>query len=403
MIQKIFVALLISIAVIPGCKSNVGNDGIHNTFLNLDFERSSSNGYPINWFAGGKGYKAVVDSNEFYSGHKSLRIFKISKGNFGLTRSTFPSDQAKGKHISFTGYIKTRDVKYGYAGLWWRVDGKNGQIIGYANTSDKGAKGTTDWTKYKIELDVNKNATNINFGVILSGDGTAWFDDLNIKVDGKLYKQETSKIFNPNKDELSWIKEHAITFDTSLSDNERSNLKDLTKIIGGARIIALGEGTHGTNQFFNTKDQIVRFAAEEYKNVVFAMEANMPEAKRVNDYIINGKGNPKSALAGMYFWTWNTQEVLNMIEWMRKYNESGKGNIEFRGFDLQTPTVAMQNVESFIHKYDGKFSDSLSFYYRDISNIVSTIYHVNYQDKISYATTWYQSSINVLNHLISFR
>ena len=124
MIQKIFVALLISIAVIPGCKSNVGNDGIHNTFLNLDFERSSSNGYPINWFAGGKGYKAVVDSNEFYSGHKSLRIFKISKGNFGLTRSTFPSDQAKGKHISFTGYIKTRDVKYGYAGLWWRVDGK---------------------------------------------------------------------------------------------------------------------------------------------------------------------------------------------------------------------------------------------------------------------------------------
>ena len=129
----------------------------------------------------------------------------------------------------------------------------------------------------------------------------------------------------------------------------------------------------------------------------------MPEAKRVNDYIINGKGNPKSALAGMYFWTWNTQEVLNMIEWMRKYNESGKGNIEFWGFDLQTPTVAMQNVESFNHKYDGKFSDSLSFYYRDISNIVSTIYHVNYQDKISYATTWYQSSINVLNHLIRDR
>ena len=214
--------------------------------------------------------------------------------------------------------------------------------------------------------------------MILSGDGTAWFDDLNIKVNGEVYKQEALKEFIPNKAEIDWIKKNAITFDTSLSDNERSNLRGLTKIIGGAKIIALGEGTHGTSQFFNTKDQIVRFAAEEYKNVVFAMEANMPEAERVNDYIINGKGNPKAALAGMYFWTWNTQEVLNMIIWMRKYNESGKGNIEFWGFDMQTPTVAMQNVENFIHKYDARFSDSLSLYYQEITNIFSTMYRVNY-------------------------
>lgn len=403
MIQKIIVAYLISIAILLGCKSIKSNNGSHNTFLNLDFERSSSKGYPINWFAGGKGYKALIDTNVFYSGHKSLKIIKISAGNFGVATSNFPFNEAKGKHISFTGYIKTQDVKNGYAGLWWRVDGKNRKVLDFDNMSNRGAKGTTNWIKYKIELDVDKNAANINFGAIISGEGTAWFDDLNIKVDGELYKQETPEIFNPNKAELNWIKENAITFDTSSSDNELSNLKELTKIIGSARIIALGEGTHGTSQFFNTKDQIVRFAAEEYKDVVFAMEANMPEAKRVNDYITNGKGNPKAALAGMYFWTWNTQEVLNMIEWMRKYNESDKGKIEFWGFDLQTPTVAMQNVESFIHKYDKKFADSLSFYYRDISNIVNTIYHVNYQNKISYATNWYQSSINVLNHLIRGR
>ena len=405
MIRKIFDAILISIAILLGCKhinSNVGNDVGNNPFLNLDFERSS-NGYPTFWYAGGKGYKAIVDTNVFYSGNKSLKIIKISEGNFGVGTSTFPFNEAKGKHITFTGYIKSQDVKYGYAGLWWRVDGKNQRVLGFDNMSNRGVKGTTNWKKYKIELDVDKNATNINFGVILSGDGTAWFDDLNIKVNGELYKQEAPKIFIPNIAELNWIKENANTFDTSLSDNESSNLKGLTKIIDSARIIALGEGTHGTNQFFNTKDQIVRFAAEKYKNIVFAMEANMPEAKLVNDYIINGKGVSKAALAGMYFWTWNTQEVLNMIEWMRKYNESGKGKIEFWGFDLQTPTVAMQNVESFIHNYDAEFSDSVSFYYRDISNISSTISNADYHDKISYATTWYQSSINVLNHLIRDR
>ncbi len=406
MLKKSAFVFLISITVLLGfklLKSNGANNGSNNTFLNLNFEDSNSNGHPTDWYAGGKGYKAVVDTNIFYSGHKSLKLFKISEGRFGVGTSTFPVNAAKGKRITFTGYIKTKDVKYGYAGLWWRVDGKNRMALDFDNMSNRGVTGTTNWKKYKIEIDVDKNATNINFGVLLTGDGTAWFDDLNIKVNGELYKQEALKKFIPNKSELDWIKKHAITFDTSLSDNESGNLKGLAKIIGGARIIALGEGTHGTSQFFNTKDQIVRFAAEKYKNIVFAMEANMPEAKRVNDYITYGKGNPKTALAGLYFWTWNTQEVLNMIEWMRKYNESGKGKIEFWGFDLQTPTVATQNVENFIHKYDARFSDSVSFYYRDISNIAIAIYHADYQDKISYATTWYQSSSNVLDHLIRNR
>ena len=406
MLEKSTLIFLISITVLLGCESlkNNGDKGKRQTtYLNLDFEKSSSNGYPIDWYAGGKGYKAVVDTNVFYSGHKSLRISKISEGNFGVGTSTFPVDAAKGKDITYTGYIKTKDVKYGYAGLWWRVDGKNGSVLGFDNMLNSGATGTTDWTKYKIELDVDKSATNINFGVLLSGDGTAWFDGLKIKVNGEEYKQECPKTFVPNNAQLNWIKKNAITFDTALSADEHNNLKKLTQIIGSARIIALGEDTHGTSQFFNTKDQIVRFAAEKYKNVVFAMEANMPEAKRVNDYITTGKGDPKAALAGMYFWTWDTQEVLNMIEWMRRYNETGKGKIEFWGFDMQTPNVAMKNVENFIHKYDAKFSDSLSFYYRDITDIFRSIYRTNYQDKISYATTWYQSSNKVLNHLIKDR
>lgn len=406
MIKKSIFVFLISIASLLGCKylkSSEFNNGSHNAFLNLDFEESSSNCYPINWFIGGLGYKAKVDTNVFYSGHKSLRFFKVSKGDFGVGTLTFPLEAGRGKHIIYTGYIMTQNVKYGYAGLWWRVDGNNGSILGFDNMSNRGATGTRNWTKYKIELDVDKNAANIYFGVILTGDGTAWFDDLNIKVNGKEYKQGTPKVFIPNNAQLDWVKKNAISFDTSLSVDEQNNLKKLTQVIGSARIIALGEDTHGTSQFFNTKDQIVRFAAEKYKNVVFAMEANMPEAKRVNDYITTGKGDPKAALAGMYFWTWDTKEVLDMIKWMRKYNESGRGKIEFWGFDMQTPNIAIENVERFIHKYDPKFSDSLSFYYQDIPNTYKTIFKLNYYDKLSKANQWYSASINVLNHLINNR
>ena len=60
-------------------------------------------------------------------------------------------------------------------------------------------------------------------------------------------------------------------------------------------------------------------------------------------------------LRGMYFWTWDTEEVLDMIRWMRAFNQSGKGRVEFTGFDMQTPVVAQDIVRAFIAKYDAPY------------------------------------------------
>ncbi len=397
------VLLLIFISAFLGCKvfnnTDKDNSNSQTKFLNLNFELSLSNGYPWGWFAGGQGFKVAVDSSEFYSGKKSLRISKISAGSFGVATTSFPIEAAKGKHVSYTGYIKTQNIVNGYAGLWWRVDGKNGNVLYLDNMSDRGPSGTTPWRRYKIDLDVSKDAKDIVFGVLSSGDGTAWFDDLNIEIDGKEYKQVAPKTFVPSNKQLSWIKKNAITFDTVLTENEGKNLEKLKQIIGNSRIIALGEGTHGTSEFFKMKDQIVRYTADEYKNVVFAIEANMPEAKRVNDYITTGVGDPKAALSGMYFWTWNTQEVLDMIKWMRRYNISKKEKIKFWGFDCQYPTIAIQNIKDFIKKYDVNYYDSLNIYYNVIPDIFPKLYRMNEQEKISEASNWYRAAITVLSHL----
>jgi hypothetical protein len=97
---------------------------------------------------------------------------------------TFPVARAAGKTIRFSGYIKTEGVTTGYAGLWWRVDGAPGTVLGFDNMSTRGAKGTADWRLFSIELRVDPAAKNINFGMIQPGNGTAWFDDLAIEVDG---------------------------------------------------------------------------------------------------------------------------------------------------------------------------------------------------------------------------
>src|ERR1700752_3260543 len=56
---------------------------------------------------------------------------------------------------------------------------------------DRGATGTTDWKRYEIDLQVPKDATNINFGAIHPGDGSAWFDGLSVTVDGEPYTEKT--------------------------------------------------------------------------------------------------------------------------------------------------------------------------------------------------------------------
>src|SRR5262249_10337555 len=66
------------------------------------------------------------------------------------------------------------------------VDGPTGTLA-FDNMSTRGPKGTTDWQPFTIELPVDASVRNINFGVLMPGQGTAWFDDLKIEIDGQPY------------------------------------------------------------------------------------------------------------------------------------------------------------------------------------------------------------------------
>jgi erythromycin esterase-like protein len=136
-------------------------------------------------------------------------------------------------------------------------------------------------------------------------------------------------------------------------------MQPLKKVIGDARVVELGEATHGTREFFQLKHRMLEFLATQMGFTIFSIEANMPEAYRLNEYVLTGKGDPKKLLTGMYFWTWDTEEVLAMIQWMRQFNASGKGRVEFTGFDMQTPDVALGIVNDFAKKYDEDYLATL--------------------------------------------
>ena len=164
---------------------------------------------------------------------------------------------------------------------------------------------------------------------------------------------------------VDWIRQHAIPISTVQAGHGFSDLQPLKPVIHDARIVELGEATHGTREFFQLKHRMVEFLASQMGFTIFSIEANMPEAYRLNDYVLNGAGDPKELLKGMYFWTWNTQEVLDMILWMREFNKAG-GRLQFTGFDMQTPTLSLDLVRKFVGRYDLAYAEPLEASWKDV-------------------------------------
>jgi erythromycin esterase len=89
-----------------------------------------------------------------------------------------------------------------------------------------------------------------------------------------------------------------------------------------------------------------------------AMEVSMPDASRVNDYVLRGVGDPEKLVHDRlgYWDAWDTEEILAIIQWLRRYNvDSAHGHkVRFYGFDMMFPASAVEEVIEFIEQIDGK-------------------------------------------------
>jgi len=137
---------------------------------------------------------------------------------------------------------------------------------------------------------------------------------------------------------VQWISDEVVRLRTPEAGNGFADMEPLRILVGDARVVALGEATHGTREFFQLKHRMLEFLVSEMGFTVFAIEATMPQSFDVNRYVLEGEGDAAAALAGLGFWTWNTEEVLEQIEWMRSYNAdpAHERKVKFYGFDMQS-------------------------------------------------------------------
>jgi erythromycin esterase len=158
-----------------------------------------------------------------------------------------------------------------------------------------------------------------------------------------------------------WLAANAVRLASAEAGRGLEDMLPLREMVGAARVVSLGEATHGTREFFQLKHRMLEFLVEEMGFDVFAIEAAMPEAFAVNEYVLHGTGDAAGALAGLYFWTWNTEEVLALIEWMRRYNADPKHTrkVKFYGFDMQSPARAARVALAYLQGVDPKAASSV--------------------------------------------
>ncbi len=149
----------------------------------------------------------------------------------------------------------------------------------------------------------------------------------------------------------NWLDSSAVPIVSLSPEFPNTDFSALRSVFTHARIIGLGEATHGSREFFLAKHRLARFLVEELNYTVFALEASYASCAVVNDYILHGKGSAENAVQALDLWMWETEEVKEMIEWMRLYNmrASATKKLRFVGFDVQTHASSYSKLFDFFH------------------------------------------------------
>lgn len=148
----------------------------------------------------------------------------------------------------------------------------------------------------------------------------------------------------PENDIIDEIGISSISFKTL----KKFPIDGLLDRIGNARIVLLGEASHGTSEFYAARQEITKALIERKGFNFVCAEADWSDAEQINNYVRNDyKVQDWMPFARFPEWMWKNKEVLNFVEWLKKYNSKHDNSIGFYGLDL----YGLENSIDLVIKY----------------------------------------------------
>jgi erythromycin esterase-like protein len=167
------------------------------------------------------------------------------------------------------------------------------------------------------------------------------------------------------------IREHA----HGVSD-ARQDFEPLMQCISKCHFALLGEASHGTHDFYHTRAQITRWLIEEQGYRAIGVEADWPDAYRVNRYVRGQSDDAEAVEALDSFkrfptWMWRNTDVVEFISWLREYNDAlpeGTPKVGFYGLDLYSLHASARAVLEFLDKVDPEAAQRARYRYSCFEN-----------------------------------
>jgi erythromycin esterase-like protein len=147
-----------------------------------------------------------------------------------------------------------------------------------------------------------------------------------------------------------------------LPSPDRQDFAESFDRFADARIVLLGEATHGTHEFYQARAQITRRLIERHGFNIVAVEGDWPDLARIDDYVRHGAARPRSGepFARFPTWMWRNQEVLAFADWLRGHNAERpeEQRTSMRGLDVYSLRESIHAVLAYLEQHCPEEADT---------------------------------------------
>ncbi|MFS0518459.1 erythromycin esterase family protein [Nostoc sp. UIC 10607] len=181
----------------------------------------------------------------------------------------------------------------------------------------------------------------------------------------------------------------------------------LMNLIGNARIVLIGEATHGTHEFYEQRAEITKRLIQEKGFTAVAVEADWPDAYRVNRYVQDASEDPTPAEALSGFqrfptWMWRNTDMLNFLNWLREYNDAIPENavkVGFYGLDLYSMYASIEAVLEYLDQVDPETAQRARYRYSCFEHLGEDAQTYGYATSFGLTKSCEEEVVNVLEEL----
>ena len=157
----------------------------------------------------------------------------------------------------------------------------------------------------------------------------------------------------------------------SFAAPEEASFASLLRRIGDARVVLIGEASHGTSEFYQLRERITRGLIKDKGFTIVAAEADWPDATRIDHYVRHRDVPPSdwSAFARFPTWMWRNQEVREFVDWLHDYNKplEMSRRVGFYGLDLYSLYNSVRAVIGYLEDVDPDLAEIARWRYGCLS------------------------------------